>query len=209
MSNTFINILDFLACKTLFNRIFWVEFLTFYKTSKLRLFVNFFNLAEWKFDCIEFRWVRYYPYPLDCELTHQFNHILCLVSCQIVHDNSDLLALIELTEFSDEATEYFWIYRAVVLLKIFKAASFTDSRNDCCIASAHSLNWKPYVFITLTPLLCEVCSLCKHSFIKPDDFSLRFHCNAEPLFHDVSKAIISIFIDSLRHFGDFNRFLLD
>ena len=96
-----------------------------------------------------------------------------------------------------------------MLLKIFKAASFTDRRNDCCVAGIHPLNWHPDIFIALTPLLLKVCSLREHSLVKPDYFPLLLDCSAESLSHDVSQTIISTIVHSPRHFGDSDRLTLD
>ena len=131
------------------------------------------------------------------------------MSCQIVHHYGNLLPLIDLTEFSDKATEYFRVHSTVVLLEIFEATSFTDCRNDCCVPSIHPFDCQPNVFIALTPLLRDVCSLCEHSLVKPDYFSLLLDCSAKPLFHDVSEAFISTIVDSPRHLGDFYRLALD
>ena len=71
-----------------------VEIFVLDQASKLSRFVNLFDLTEGKFDSIVLRRVRHDPYPLDCKFTHQLNHLLSLVSCQIVHHYSDLLSLI-------------------------------------------------------------------------------------------------------------------
>ena len=153
MSNTFINVLDALARETLSNRMTLVEVFVLDQASQLGRFVNLFDLTEGKFDSVVLRRVRHDPYPLDCKFTHQLYRLFCLVSSQIVHNDSDLLTLIELTELTDEATEYFRVHSAIMLLKILEAASFTDCRNDCCVPNIHPLYWQPDVFIALTPLL--------------------------------------------------------
>ena len=51
----------------------------------------------------------------------------------------------------------------------------------------------------------QVCSLREHSLVKPDYFSFLLDCSSESFSHNVSEAIISVFIDSSRHLGDFNH----
>ena len=126
MFYAFFDVLDLLTRKTPCDRITLVKIVALDQASQLSFFENLLNLAERKFDSVILRRVRHDPNPLDCELTHQLNRIFCLVSRQIVHHYGDLLTIIKLMEFFDEATEYIRVDSTFVLLEILEAASFTD-----------------------------------------------------------------------------------
>ena len=85
-----------------------------HQASQLLSLEKLLNLAKWQLNCIVFGAVRYHPYPLDAQRSHEILSLSRLMSGQIVHHNGNLVIFIDSFEFPEVGLEDHRINRTVV-----------------------------------------------------------------------------------------------